>query len=119
MEDNITLIGVINPNDLHALMYMLSFYKKWLLLLANPAPLAERYEKFSELRLLLAKFSMLGDQQATLLTDGEIDCINQAIKAFVTQVEKQIPESENRAEVIENCERLRAYIIMTFKVTKE
>ena len=83
-------------------------------ILTQFAPSLKGGKQISEIQILLTKMAMLRSGKIALLTYDEVDCINLAIKAFVTQLRAKIPASQHRDDIIESCEKLQSYIVATF-----
>jgi hypothetical protein len=104
-------VAAISQNDVQALRAILCFYGSYLM--KDKIPPAESRKKVTILQLLVFKLSYVS---SLILTVEELELMKDALGVFIARVERQIPESQGRDEVLVSCEQLLLYINKSFAV---
>jgi hypothetical protein len=111
MEGDEYRAAAISQNDVQALRAILCFYGSYLM--RDKIPSAERRKKVMILQLLVFKLS---NQRSLVLAVEELMLMKDALGVFISEVEHQVPGSQDRDGVLVSCEQLLLYINKSFAV---
>jgi hypothetical protein len=106
------MVGLISLNELTALSVILQFYERHLWYAALPS--SQRSRQAVEIHALIVKLSLLRERSATILTEGEIECIYTALDLFLSETKRRILPSESRDNILVSCTQLREYLATIF-----
>jgi hypothetical protein len=105
------MVAMISRNDVLALRAILSFYGSYLM--NDKLPSVRRGREREILPVLVCKLSYAGSM---VLTVEELALIKDALRVFISEVERRLPGSQERDGVLVSCEQLRRYIDDSFAV---
>ncbi|WP_376797312.1 hypothetical protein [Thermogemmatispora sp.] len=106
-EGKQVMMGV-GEDDLKAIKYILLFYGRYLQ--SGQAGQAVSHRSLNRIQLALLKIEQILSGQVMVLSWEELGLITEAIATFTALVRQKIAATQERDQVLANCEHLREYL---------
>jgi len=108
----------IAPSDLRVIGYALFPYAQMIHRLIEPSPKRDTILRTIETlrrRIAAVKIPLEGDNdQIFPIMHDELAVIDSALSAFIENIGRYVPQSQERDETMRACEALRSYLISSF-----